>query len=192
MFQVCEELEQWKLDMFLEREERYKMDLLTIKFTYNNCVKLNIIWKKKCNNIYSVLAGFDMNIIAKGYDIFTGKTLDLTENSTISKIASWNTYNTDFYSWDLWSGKRLLRQLERCIKYHQRGYNTDAVTLKYLEIIKDTESAESFFKKKEFNDSLEETKTLLKGVRSIVEKWLETHEITNEELNLLREKINEL
>ena len=76
-----------------------------------------------------------MDIIAKGFDIETQQYLDLSENLP-NKQATWNKWNTNFYDPELWQISRILRQLERIIKYHKRGYNTDAVVHKYIDLIR--------------------------------------------------------
>lgn len=135
MFQILDPMENWKFERFINVEEKTftKHGLVTIKFTYNTCVDANIILKRNCNNIFSVLSSFDLDIITKGFDIATQQYLDLTGNSTATKVANYNKWNPAFLSEEIWQISRVLRQLERCFKYHKRGYNTDAVV--YLSLI---------------------------------------------------------
>lgn len=55
MFTIIDPLEKWKFDQYINKNEDkfYKFGLITIKFTYNTCVTVNIILKKKAK-IYSL------------------------------------------------------------------------------------------------------------------------------------------
>lgn len=195
MFTILDPLEKWKFERYININDStfYKFGLITIKFTYNTCIPVNIILKKKCQDIFSVMSSFDMDIICKGYDIETKQSLDLTEKDKKDpKEAHWNKWNTAFYSGEVWKLSRILRQIERCVKYHRRGYNTDLVTKKYIELIGKIEDFESCFNSKEFNEKLKVTKTNIGIVKEICQKWLETHEMTDEQLEKLREKIKEI
>lgn len=193
MFQILDPMEKWKFDQYINKDEAtfYKFGLVTIKFTYNTCIPINIVLKKKCTDIFSVLSSFDLDIIARGYDIETKKFLDLSENKN-TKIATWNKWNTAFYSSEIWQIGRVLRQLERVIKYHKRGFNTDEVVVKYIELIDRLQEYESIFSSENFNEKLKITKNNTEIVKTFCKLWLETHEITDEQLNLLREKVKEI
>lgn len=192
MFTILDPLEKWKADKFrMQESDFYKFGLLTIKFNYNTCVPVNLILKKKCTDIFAVLSSFDMDIIAKGYDIQTQRVLDLSENGD-TKNATWNRWNTSFYSSEVWEISRILRQLERCFKYHRRGYNTDAVILKYMELIDKIQDHDNIFNSNNYTESLKIKKANTKIVRQICELWLETHEITDEQIELLKIKIKEI
>lgn len=193
MFLVLDPLEKWKLDQFLNKEHNNKASfgITTIKFIYNTCIPLNIILKKGCNNIYSVLSSFDMDIISKGYDIQTKQYLDLSENLP-NKQATWNKWNTNFYDPELWQISRILRQLERVVKYHKRGYNTDAVCIKYIELIDEIQNFQNIFSSDNFSEKLKIRKKNTKIVKEICQMWLKTHEISDEQLELLKEKIKEI
>ena len=193
MFLVLDPLEQWKLDQFLNKEYNNKASfgITTIKFIYNTCIPLNVILKKGCNNIYSVLSSFDMDIISKGYDIQTKQYLDLSENLP-NKQATWNKWNTNFYDPELWQISRILRQLERVVKYHKRGYNTDAVCIKYIELIDEIQNFQNIFSSDNFSEKLKIRKKNTKIVKEICQMWLKTHEISDEQLELLKEKIKEI
>ena len=45
---------------------------------------------------------------------------------------------------------RILRQLDRVIKYHKRGYNTDALVIKYIEIIDSIQEVQDIFHSENF------------------------------------------
>lgn len=193
MFTILDPLEKWKFNQYINNNDStfYKFGLITIKFTYNTCVDVNIILKKKCQDIFSVLSSFDIDIICKGYDIQTQKYLDLSENLP-GKVATWNKWNTAFYSEEIWQISRILRQLERCFKYHKRGYNTDLITLKYIDLINKLEEFESCFNSENFNEKLKITKANIAIVKQLCQLWLETHTITDEQLELLKVKINQI
>ena len=192
-FLILDKLEQWKLDQFLNKEYNNKASfgITTIKFIYNTCVPVNIILKKRANNIFSVLSSFDMDIIARGYDIETQQYLDLSEHLP-KKQATWNKWNTNFYDPELWQISRILRQLQRVIKYHKRGFNTDVVCLKYIELIDKVQEFQNIFNSDNFSEILKVRKRNTKVVKEICKVWLKTHEISDEQLELLTEKIKEI
>jgi hypothetical protein len=137
MFTILDKLEIWKSDQFRTKEafstNKHASGVTTIKFMYNTCIPVNIIFKKNCTNIFSVLSSFDLNIICKGYDLRAKDYLDLTTSP--GKVVGYNKWNPKFNSVEVWQISRILRQLERCFKYYKRGYNTDAVVLKYIDLI---------------------------------------------------------
>lgn len=194
MFQILDPLELWKAKSFEERDFNSKNTggVTTIKIMYNTCVPVNIILKKNAENIFAVLSSFDMNIITKGYDLQTKKYLDLSEGSQVSKIASINSWNPAFASNEIWQISRILRQLERCIKYHKRGYNTDNVVLSYLELINKLEEYQSIFNSEAFNERLKIIQENVAILKDICNLWLKTHEISDEGLILLQQKIREI
>lgn len=193
MFNILDPLEQWKFEQQTTKnyDNFQKFGLCTIKFSYNTCVDVNVILKKKCTDIFSVLASFDLDIICKGYDIQTKQYLDLSENNG-EKIATWNKWNPAYYSGEIWQVGRLLRQLSRCFKYHDRGYNTDAVVRKYMELVDSVQDYENIFNSNSFKETLTLRKTNTKIVKDICETWLETHKLTELELELIETKIKEL
>lgn len=194
MFKILDELENWKFHQYIDKEDKSqnKFGLITIKFTYNTCVDVNIVFKKKASNIFAVLSSFDIDVICKGYDIESGQYLDLTNGSVESKITSWNKWNPTFSSSEIWDISRILRQLERCFKYHRRGYNTDAVVHKYIELTDNIEKYESIFNSINFNEKLEDTKVNTAILKEICLVWLDKHEVTVDELKLLKETIIKL
>jgi hypothetical protein len=190
MFTQIDKLEKWKFEQYINRNSStfYKFGLITIKFDYNTCIPVNIILKKRCTDIFSVLSSFDLDIICIGYDIQTKQTLDLSEKLG-DKVATWNKWNTAYYSNEIWAISRILRQLTRCIKYHKRGYNTDAVVIKYIELLETLQEYESIFSSEQFNEKLKITQENTIIVKQLCEVWLETHNITDEQLELLDTKI---
>jgi hypothetical protein len=193
MFTILDPLEKWKIDKFRSEINDYsKFGIQTIKFTYNTCIEVNIILKKNCTNIFSVISSFDLDIISKAIDIETKQVLDLTEGSTKTKIASWNKWNTSFYSPEIWKMSRILRQLERVFKYHNRGYNMDNIVVKYIELIDAIQKSVNIFNSNKYEEKLDNVKKNTKIIKQICEVWLETHSITKEEIQLLQTKIKEI
>ena len=193
LFTILDKLELWKADMFMNKESfnnKHHTGIQTIKFTYNTCVSINIILKKNCSNIFSVLSSFDINIICKAYDLKTKEYLDLTTSP--GKIASWNKWNPAFQSTEVWNISRILRQLERCFKYHERGYNTDAVVLKYIELINSIQEFQNVFTSESFSEKLKITQENTLIIKQLCELWLKTHIITKEQIELLKQKVNEI
>lgn len=193
MFNILDPLEKWKFNKYIDDDYSNfkKLGLITIKFTYNTCIDVNIVLKKNCQDIFSVLSSFDMDIICKGYDLQTKKFLDLSEGLP-DKKTTWNKWNTSFYTGEVWKISKILRQLERCFKYYKRGYNTDEVILKYMELIDKVEEYESIFNSENFNERLKIIKNNINIVKQICKLWLETHQITDEQLNLLKLKVKEI
>lgn len=192
-FLILDKLEKWKIDQYLNKEYSNKstFGITTIKFMYNTCVPVNIIFKKGSNNIFSVLSTFDMDIIAKGFDIETQQYLDLSENLP-DNVTTWNKWNTNFYNPELWQISRILRQLERVIKYYKRGYNTDPVCIKYIELIDKVQDFQNIFNSNNFSEKLKIRKENTKIVKEICKIWLKTHEVSEEQMELLKEKIKEI
>jgi hypothetical protein len=195
MFTILDKLEKWKSDMFRKKNEfgnKHHTGVQTIKFTFNTCIELNIILKKNCSNAFSVLASFDLDLICKAYCLQSKQYLDLSGDSSITKIASWNKWNPNFQSTEIWAVNRILRQLERCFKYHKRGYNTDGVVLKYIELINGLQEYQSIFSSENFNEKLKISQENTLIVKQICELWLSSHEITEEQIALLQIKIKEI
>lgn len=187
LFQILDPLEKHKFNEYINHNQSSidKLGLITIKFKYNLCIDVNVVYKKFFKNIFDVISSFDMDITATGYDIQTQKTLSLRE--TTGMIGTWNRWNNNFYKKDnFWSCKRLLRQFERVVKYTKRGYDVSSVTDKYIELTEGIISMNNFYKtekgEKFFNDTIDEFKIVLK----ILQNWKNTLEISEEELNLLK------
>jgi len=194
MFQILNAQDEWKADLFRKEEtKQYKVKILTIKFTYNMCIPINIILKENANNIFSILSTFDMDIISKGFDIMSGKYLDLgNETNRQNKIADWNRWNPNFNDPNIWHISKILRQLERVFKYHKRGYNTDNLVYKYISIINNIRNYQNIFNSIKFDEKLKTITENTKIVKQICEVWLDTHEITENQIELLKTKIKEI
>jgi len=194
-FHILDLTEQWKYDQQInEPVENKKNYIQTIKFIYNTCIPVNIILKKSSYNIFNVLSSFDMDIIAIGYDLQTKQYLDLGNDvNRKNKIASWNTWNNAYYKPNIWETSRILRQISRIFKYHKRGYNTDKVIFKYIDLIDEIQKMHNLFENSiTYTSKLKITQTNTRIVKDICNLWLKTHTISDKELELLNNKIREL
>ena len=191
MFLVVDKLEQWKMEDWCNSSYKgsiKKLGIVTIKFMYNMSIEVNIIYKEKNHSIFDVLSAFDLDIIAKGYDLKSKKVLDLSENNG-SKKCTWNKWNKAFYSVNIWAVSRIMRQFERIVKYHNRGYDTDEVALKYKEILNGMLEYENIFDSQKVDEKVTSVKTNSKILIKIIDNWLEHHKISETELELLRTTI---
>jgi hypothetical protein len=191
MFHINDPLERWKFKEW-EKEQKlpYKLGLVTVKFKYNMCIDVNVIFKKNMGSIMDVVSSFDLDIISKAYDLQTKQLLDLSEKD--GKIVHWNKWNTKFYSEDVWTINSLLRQFQRCIKYYKRGYDTDLVVIKYIELLDRLLTYKNVFNSVKFDERLESIKSNGKQLKALFNLWLKNHEFTESEMELLIEKTREL
>lgn len=186
MFNILDPLENHKFKDFVDNDKSSleQLGLITIKFKYNLCVDVNIIYKKFNKTCFDVISNFDLDIVAVGYDIKTGKTLNLRETTGLE--CTWNKWNSSFYQNEFWSTKRLLRQFERNIKYHERGYDLSTVTDKYISIVEEIIQSENFYKTekgtKYFEDNIETFEVVLK----ILQEWKKNKAISPAELLTLK------
>lgn len=186
-FLIVEPLEQWKFEEFSKKGHSSldKFGLVSIKFKYNMCVDINVIFKKYNKTPFDVIASFDMDIVCKAYDIQTKKELDLREYLG-DKVATWNKWNKMFYTNDTWDTWRLMRQFERCIKYHDRGYDVTAVVDKYIDICKRLLSKENVFKSDKGTAHYEKVVQETELILQILETWKETKTISPEDLQIIK------
>jgi hypothetical protein len=186
MFNILDPLEKHKFDEYINNDKSSldSLGLITIKFKYNLCVDINIIFKKFHNNVFDVISNFDLDIITTGYDIKTGRTISLRESTGLE--GTWNKWNKSFYQPDFWSTKKILRQFERVIKYTERGYDLSSVTDKYISIVEQIILTENFYKSdkgtKYFNDTIEQFEVVLK----ILQVWKKDLKMTPEQILILK------
>ncbi len=195
-FYIIDPAEQWKYDQQINEPKRKsnKNYIQTIKFVYNTCLTVNIILKKSTSNIFEVLSTFDMDIIAKGYDLQTKQYLDLGNiDNRNKKIASWNIWNMAYYNPNIWETGRILRQLGRSFKYYKRGYNTDGVVLKFIDIINEIQNLHNLFENSIlYTSKFEIIQKNIQSIKDICLLWLDKHTITDKEIKLLNIKIKEI
>jgi len=191
-FTILDPLEKWKCEEYINNPYDFKkFGLTTIKFHFNTCVEINIIVKKGKEDVFSVMSSFDMDIITRGFDIESKQELNLSQNLP-GKTATWNTWNTSFYSGNIWQIGRILRQLKRCFKYYDRGYNVDAVVIKYIELIDRIQDFNNIFHSENFAEKLAVKKENTQLVKNICELWLKTHKITPKQLEVIDLKMKEI
>lgn len=192
-FQILDKLELWKAKKFMNQDnDFYKVGVQTIKFYYNTCIEINIILKKNANDIFSVLSSFDMDLISVGYDTYLEKKLDLSGDSHKTKIVNVNPWNPQYLNHEAWAISRILRQLGRIFKYHKRGFNTDNIVHKYIELINVMQKHQDIFHSNSYSEGLKIRKNNTKIIKQICEVWLDTHEITDQQMELINEKIKEI
>lgn len=195
-FQLLSPQELWKFEKSISEskwKKEHKLGLSSMKFTWNTCIPVNIIFKNNKTNIFDVLSSFDMDIVALGYDLKSRSYLDLgnAENRK-NKIASFNKWNKEFDNPSIWSVTKMLRQTTRIIKYYKRGYNTDEVVLKYIELIDKILKDQNIFDSPKYDILLKTAKTNFGLIKKIFNMWLKNHKITDAELELINTKIKEI
>lgn len=137
--------EAWKIDRLNNYEQKRKRPVDTLKVEKDGIV-VNISYKDGKDNIFAVLASFDMSIIMVGYDISMHVLLDLRckwDNmvreddddrwSTSIDVAYPNPLrkqDVDMYGTQMW-----VRQFDRVIKYWNRGYDTRPMAEFYIKLI---------------------------------------------------------
>lgn len=195
-FQILDPREQWKFDKFIYEEEwktKHTSGVHTMKFMYNACIPINIIFKSNKKNIFDVLSSFDMSMVARGYDLRVLEYVELPNDGSIKdKIVTWNKWNKQFTDPTIWSVSKMLRQVDRIIKYHKRGYNTDAVAVKYIELIDKILSEQNIFDSPKYGEILKRSKDNFTVIKGIFKIWLDTHEVTDEQLETIQTKIKEI
>ncbi len=186
LFNILDPLEQHKFDEYIN-EDKSSLDsigLITIKFKYNLCIDVNIVFKKFHKNIFDVLSNFDLDIIANGYDIKTGNFLSL--RTTTGLEGTWNRWNTSYYKCNLWSCKRLLRQFSRVVKYTERGYNLESVTDKYISLIEEILDKDNIYKTEKGTIFYEKTQKEFEIVLKILQVWKVEKKMSPENLMVLQ------
>lgn len=187
LFQILDPLEKYKFDEYINKGKSslYKIGLITIKFKYNLSVDVNIVFRKTNNNIFDVISNFDISLICKGYDIKTGKTLDLSDYNN-DKVGTWNCWNKSFYNPDMWDCKRFMRQFERVIKYEQRGYNLESVTDKYIELVDQMLELEDIYKTEKGHEFYTKTRKEFELISAILKEYKRSKVISPEALMTLK------
>ena len=186
MFLILDKLEKHKFDEYIKHNKSGidKIGLITIKFYWNTCVPVNVIFKKFHHTIFDVLSNFDLELIATGHDIKSGKVLSLRE--TTGMIGSWNTWNNSFYQPNYWSVKRLCRQFERVVKYESRGYDLSSVTNKYIELVENILEMENVYTSEKGTAFHENTKAEFQIVLKILQTYKKEGKISEEALQILK------
>jgi len=186
MFTILDPLELHKFNEYIndDKSSLESIGLITIKFKYNLCIDVNVVFKKFHKNIFDVLSNFDLDIIANGYDIKSKQYLILRESKGL--IGTWNKWNTSYYKSDLWSCKRLLRQFSRVVKYTERGYNLDEVTDKYISLIEDILAKDNVYKSEKGTLFYDKTQKEFEIVLKILQLWKKDKVMSKENLLVMQ------
>jgi len=193
LFHINDPLEQWKFDQWrVKRDDGglKKWGIQTSKFKYNMAIDMNVIYKKYHHTAFDVAASFDMDVVAKAYDLQTKQILDLTGGA--SKIAKWNIWNPNFRDVSIWDVKKIMRQFGRVVKYHNRGINTDNVTLKYIEFLEENLQYNNLWESVKVEEKI---KTFDENVPILIKRlkrWLKEHDMSQEELDKMKQLIKKL
>lgn len=190
LFQILEPLEIYKEEEYLKRGKSslQSIGLITIKYKYNLTVDVNVVYRKTNHNVFDVISNFDLSIICKGYDIKTGKILDLSEYKG-DKKGTWNKWNRHFYQPDQWNVRRFCRQWQRVVKYEQRGYDLSSVTNKYIKLVEEVISKENIYKTERGTKFYEDTQEQFKIVLKILKAYRKEKKISPEALLILKSLI---
>ena len=186
MFTILDPLELHKFNEYIN-DDKSSLDsigLISIKFKYNLCIDVNVVFKKFHKNIFDVLSNFDLDIIANGYDIKSKQYLFLREST--GKEGTWNKWNTSYYKSDLWSCKRLLRQFSRVVKYTERGYNLDEVTDKYISLIEDILAKDNVYKSERGTLFYDKIQKEFEIVLKILQLWKKDKVMSKEDLLVMQ------
>jgi len=186
MFTILDPLELHKFNEYIndDKSSLESIGLITIKFKYNLCIDVSVVFKKFHKNIFDVLSNFDLDIIANGYDIKSKQYLILRESKGL--IGTWNKWNTSYYKSDLWSCKRLLRQFSRVVKYTERGYNLDEVTDKYISLIEDILAKDNVYKSEKGTLFYDKTQKEFEIVLKILQLWKKDKVMSKENLLVMQ------
>ena len=186
MFLILDPLEKHKYDEYTKSNKSSldKLGLITIKFKYNMCIDVNVVYKEYQKNIFEVLANFDLDIITIGYDIKTGETLSLRQSEGMT--GTWNKWNKAFYDPNYWTIWRLIRQFERIVKYTDRGYNLESVVDKYISLIKTAMKEQNIYKSEKGTAFHENMMAQLKLVHKILVEYKKVGTVSEEGLKTLK------
>jgi len=186
-FQPATKGEEWKLSRIRNRGMARNMTLSTLKLKHPDYEPLvNVTWKEKRDNLFAVLASFDMSIVMVGLDIPSGTKLDLRTGSGFvlndpkgvwspsKNVAVPNPLreqNVDMYGAEMW-----IRQFSRCIKYWNRGYDTRPMAMFYIRLIDQVIEDGQLFTTKNSEERYNDFKAEFEPLKEQMVKWLEDKE----------------
>ena len=187
MFQILDPLEKYKFEEYINKGKSslHKIGLITIKFKYNLAIDINVVYRKTNHNVFDVVSNFDISLICKGYDIKTGKILDLSDYKG-DKVGTYNKWNKAFYSPDIWDCRRLIRQFLRVIKYTERGYDLTQVTDKYISMVEEIINLNNIYKSERGTDFFEKNQKEFKIVLGILQIWKQEGKMSSENQLILQ------
>lgn len=170
--------EEWKIDRFLNDGQNKRIHITTETFSLDG-VMLNITYKETkardrwipCSSVESVLKSFDMSIVMQGYDIQTHTFHDLRCGDPMVAVPN-PLRRHDCVSWTV---RKWIRQFDRVVKYHNRGYDTRSVAKFYLEMIDECLDIGCLFDSEESKAAFDEFSKEFRNKKSDIETWLESH-----------------
>ncbi len=186
MFTILQPLEKDKFTQYTKTKKSSldNIGLISIKFTYNLCIPLNIVYRKNNRNIFDVISGFDCDLIAQGYCLRTKKELSLRESNGMT--LTWNKWCKSFYQSNQFDVKRILRQFERLCKYKSRGYNCDELLDKYIDLTKDILSKDNIYTSEKGVSFYDRTQDEFNLALKILQEYKKVQEISPEALLTLK------
>jgi hypothetical protein len=191
-FKPINDGEIWKLDRMNNFETRKKLPVDTHKLERDGII-VNVTYKENKNNIFAVLATFDMSIIMVGYDIRKRVLLDLrcgwndmvkedslnrwSDSPYVAKPNPLRDQDVDKYGVEMW-----VRQFNRVIKYWGRkyddehNYDTRPMARFYIDLINGVLEKGQLFSSEKSEASYNEFKEIYEPLRDKMVKWLEDKE----------------
>jgi hypothetical protein len=186
LFTILQPLEKDKFISYTQSNKSSldSIGLISIKFTYNLCIPLNIVYRKGNKNIFDVISGFDNDLIAQGYCLRTKKFLSLRECK--GRKLSWNKWCKSFYNSNQFDVKRLLRQFDRLCKYQSRGYNCTELLDKYISLTEEILSKENIYTSERGVAFYEKTNQEFTLVLKLLKAYKKEKKISPEGLQILK------
>ena len=185
-FKPLSDGERWKIDRLNNFERKKKMPVETLKVVKDGII-VNISYKEGKNNIFAVLASFDMSIIMVGYDIRKHVMLDLrckndmmvpedpdNQWSNDINVANPNPLrdqDVDMYGVEMW-----VRQFSRVIKYWNRGFDTRPMAQFYIELINGVLEKGQLFNTEKSENVYREFVETYEPLRDKMVQWLKAKE----------------
>lgn len=181
-FKPLSDGERWKIDRLNNFERKKKMPVETLKVVKDGII-VNISYKEGKNNIFAVLASFDMSIIMVGYDIRKHVMLDLrckndmmvpedpdnrwSNDINVAKPNPLRDQDVDMYGVEMW-----VRQFDRVIKYWNRGYDTRPMAEFYIKLIDGVLDKGKLFNTAKSEASYQEFVDTYEPLKHKMEEWL--------------------
>lgn len=170
--------EKWKIDRLYKTGLNHRIGITT--YTFECCgIMVNFTLKeRKIRGRWSVLftaedvlKSFDMSIVMQGYDIETGIFYDMRMGDPMTAIPN----PLRDHDCTIWTVAKWVRQFDRVIKYHNRGYDTRPMAEFYLKMIDECIATGCLFDSEESQETFETFATEFTEKRDAIARWLEEH-----------------
>ena len=178
--------EEWKINRINNFDQKKKLPVSTVKLEKDGII-VNISFKEGKNNIFAVLATFDMSIIMIGYDIRKHVLLDLrvgwdgmvaedddkrwSPSGSVAYPNPLRDQDVDMYGVEMW-----VRQFDRVIKYWNRGYDTRPMARFYIKLVEGVIETGQLFTTAKSEASYKEFVDIYGPLKDKMVKWLEDKE----------------